>query len=49
MTVIDLGKRRRLFAVIMIVVMTLGGAGCGRKGPPEPPPGAEYPRQYPSR
>ena len=41
-------RRRGLIAVVLVAVALLA-AGCGRKGPPEPPPGADYPRQYPSR
>jgi predicted small lipoprotein YifL len=35
---------------VIFVLLALGLlAGCGRKGPPEPPPGADekYPRVYP--
>ena len=37
-----------LFALVAALVAPL--AACGRKGPPEPPPGADekYPRGYPS-
>ncbi|MCU0894511.1 MAG: lipoprotein [Rhodospirillales bacterium] len=41
-------RRRGLIAVVVVAVALLS-AGCGRKGPPEPPPGADYPRHYPSR
>jgi predicted small lipoprotein YifL len=41
-------RRRCLIAVIVVAVVFVA-AGCGRKGPPEQPPGADYPRHYPSR
>ena len=35
---------------LLSLVFTIILAGCGKKGPPEPPPGepATYPRPYPS-
>jgi predicted small lipoprotein YifL len=35
---------------LLPLVFTIVLAGCGKKGPPEPPPGepATYPRPYPS-
>jgi predicted small lipoprotein YifL len=35
---------------LLSLVFTIILAGCGKKGPPEPPPGepATYPRSYPS-
>ncbi|MGZ8995811.1 MAG: LPS translocon maturation chaperone LptM [Rhodospirillales bacterium] len=44
-----LAVRRRGLIAVIVVAMALLAVGCGRKGPPEPPPGADYPRQYPSR
>jgi predicted small lipoprotein YifL len=40
---------KRLLALLMVAVLALGLAACGRKGPPEVPPGTkdEYPRKYP--
>jgi Prokaryotic lipoprotein-attachment site len=44
--------RERGFCHLALVplVFTIILAGCGKKGPPEPPPGepATYPRPYPS-
>lgn len=40
---------RRLLVVLVIAAALLPAAGCGRKSAPEPPPGADYPRTYPSR
>ena len=33
----------------VVAGLVLSAAACGRKGAPEPPPGADYPRTYPSR
>jgi hypothetical protein len=40
--------RRTLIASFLM--LPLGLAGCGKRGPPEPPPGepVTYPRNYPS-
>jgi hypothetical protein len=40
---------RRLLLLLLVAGLVLPAAGCGRKGQPEPPPGADYPRTYPSR
>ncbi len=38
----------RLLALLILVALSLPVAGCGKKNPPEPPPGGEtYPRTYP--
>ena len=34
--------------LIALAVVMAALTGCGRKGPPEPPEGTTYPRQYPS-
>ena len=49
------GARRRQRALVMLAAMILLAVGlplaaCGKKGDPEPPPGAKetvYPRPYP--
>jgi predicted small lipoprotein YifL len=38
-----------LLLALLLAVSMLSAAACGRKGAPEPPPGADYPRTYPSR
>ena len=38
---------RGLALLLLLALLTPGLGGCGRKGPPEPPEGATYPRQYP--
>ena len=42
-----------MLRLMIILVLTLGIAtavgACGRKGQPEPPPDADFPRIYPSR
>ncbi|MBK8209352.1 MAG: hypothetical protein IPK78_04685 [Rhodospirillales bacterium] len=40
---------RRLLLLLLLAGLALPAAGCGRKGQPEPPPGADFPRTYPSR
>jgi predicted small lipoprotein YifL len=40
---------RYVLVALLLAVSVLPAAACGRKGAPEPPPGAEYPRTYPSR
>ena len=40
---------RRLLLLMIMAGLALPVAGCGRKGQPEPPPGADYPRTYPGR
>ena len=40
---------RQLLLFAFIAALALPLACCGRKGAPEPPPGADYPRSYPSR
>ena len=44
------GIRDRCAALLFVVVVSLALAGCGKRGPPEPPPGepVTYPRNYPS-
>jgi predicted small lipoprotein YifL len=48
------GTRRHqqltLFIPLVALVLPLALAGCGKRGPPEPPPGepVTYPRTYPS-
>jgi predicted small lipoprotein YifL len=41
--------RRAALQCIMMVALALALAGCGKKGPPEPPEGKtdQFPRQYP--
>ena len=39
----------RLLVLLLLCGLVLQAAGCGRKGQPEPPPGSDYPRTYPSR
>lgn len=41
--------RWRLLVVLVVAAVLLPATGCGRKNAPEPPPGADYPRTYPSR
>ena len=43
-------ERDRCAALLFVVVVSLALAGCGKRGPPEPPPGepVTYPRNYPS-
>ena len=39
----------RAAAAVVLLALGLALAGCGRKGPPQPPPGTPdtYPRAYP--
>jgi Prokaryotic lipoprotein-attachment site len=39
----------RSLAFVVLSAALLLFAACGRKSAPEPPPGADYPRTYPSR
>jgi hypothetical protein len=39
----------RCLALILLSAALVLSAACGRKSAPEPPPGADYPRTYPSR
>jgi predicted small lipoprotein YifL len=44
-----LSGRGRLVIVAILVSLALPAlSACGRKGPPEPPEGTTYPRQYPN-
>jgi len=38
------------FLAALLVVASLALAGCGKKGPPQPPPGVPntYPQNYPA-
>jgi predicted small lipoprotein YifL len=39
----------RLLLVFLVVAgLALAVSGCGRKGTPEPPPDADYPKRYPA-
>jgi predicted small lipoprotein YifL len=42
--------RRRLTPTLILLLVALALAGCGKKGNPQPPPGEPdtYPRTYPS-
>ncbi|HSD35334.1 MAG TPA: hypothetical protein VLE26_07945 [Alphaproteobacteria bacterium] len=41
--------RRRILALLVLLALALPALdACGRKGPPEPPEGSTYPRQYPN-
>jgi predicted small lipoprotein YifL len=41
--------RRRVLALLVLLALALPALeACGRKGPPEPPEGSTYPRQYPN-
>ena len=44
------GKLRRLTPAIVLLLLAVALAGCGKKGNPQPPPGEPntYPRTYPS-
>jgi predicted small lipoprotein YifL len=39
---------RWLVVVLVVAGLSLAATGCGRKGSPEPPPGADYPKRYPA-
>ena len=41
---------RKIILLAFVLALAAPLAACGRKGPPEPPPGADekYPRAYPS-
>jgi predicted small lipoprotein YifL len=41
---------RRLIALLLALAVATSVAACGRKGPPDAPPGKEdeFPRRYPS-
>ena len=41
---------RRLMPLLILLLIALAVAGCGKKGNPQPPPGEPdtYPRTYPS-
>jgi hypothetical protein len=49
MRIVDMPGLRQLLLALLITAAVLPAAGCGRKAQPEPPPGADYPRTYPSR
>jgi predicted small lipoprotein YifL len=40
---------RTLVVLILLAALASPLAACGRKGQPEPPPGADFPRTYPGR
>jgi predicted small lipoprotein YifL len=41
--------RRPILALLVLLALALPALeACGRKGPPEPPEGSTYPRQYPN-
>jgi hypothetical protein len=45
---------RRQTALTAVVLLLIGAlalplAACGKKASPEPPPGSEYPRDYPTQ
>lgn len=35
--------------LLIVAALSLAAGACGRKGQPEQPPGADFPRTYPSR
>ena len=40
---------RRFLIVLLVLAMAVPVVACGRKSAPEHPPGAEYPRKFPTR
>lgn len=40
---------RTLITLVFATALALAVGSCGRKGQPEPPPGADYPRTYPAK
>ncbi len=45
-----IGNRRRVAIVVLLALVVLPLAGCGKKGDPEPPDGeTSFPRTYPSQ
>jgi predicted small lipoprotein YifL len=42
------GRNRLLICAILLSLALPALSACGRKGPPEPPEGSTYPRQYPN-
>ena len=44
-----LSRRTRLAVLLIAMSLALPAlSACGRKGPPEPPEGSTYPRQFPN-
>ncbi len=43
------GRSDRGLALVALILVALPLSGCGKKGPPNPPPGVPvtYPRSYP--
>jgi predicted small lipoprotein YifL len=39
----------RFLLVVALTAALAATASCGRKGKPEPPDDADYPRQYPAK
>jgi predicted small lipoprotein YifL len=48
MRILRMRAARHLLLALLLAGLMLAAAACGRKGAPEPPPGADYPRTYPS-
>jgi len=43
-------RRMTGWLVVVVLLASLTAvAACGRKNAPEPPPGSDFPRTYPSR
>ena len=40
---------RKILVIALVLGLVAPIAACGRKSAPQPPPGTEYPRQYPTR